>query len=32
VLEIEDGKIVELTFFLDTARVFPHFGLPLQYG
>jgi RNA polymerase sigma-70 factor (ECF subfamily) len=32
VLEIEGGKIVELTFFLDTARVFPHFGLPLQYG
>jgi RNA polymerase sigma-70 factor (ECF subfamily) len=32
VLEIEDGKIVELTFFLDTERVFPLFGLPLQYG
>jgi RNA polymerase sigma-70 factor, ECF subfamily len=31
VLEIEDGKIVELTFFLDTARVFPLFGLPLEY-
>jgi len=30
VLEIEDGKIVELTFFLDTERVFPLFGLPLQ--
>jgi RNA polymerase sigma-70 factor, ECF subfamily len=28
VLEIEDGWIVELTFFLDTARVFPLFGLP----
>jgi RNA polymerase sigma-70 factor (ECF subfamily) len=28
VLEIEDGKIVELTFFLDTERVFPLFGLP----
>jgi RNA polymerase sigma-70 factor, ECF subfamily len=28
VLEIEDGKIVELTFFLDTERVFPVFGLP----
>jgi RNA polymerase sigma-70 factor, ECF subfamily len=28
VLEIEDGKIVELTFFLDTDRVFPLFGLP----
>jgi RNA polymerase sigma-70 factor, ECF subfamily len=31
VLEIEDGKIVELTFFLDTERVFPLFGLPLEY-
>jgi RNA polymerase sigma-70 factor (ECF subfamily) len=31
VLEIENGKIVELTFFLDTARVFPLFGLPLEY-
>jgi RNA polymerase sigma-70 factor (ECF subfamily) len=30
VLEIEDGKIVEFTFFLDTERVFPLFGLPLQ--
>jgi RNA polymerase sigma-70 factor (ECF subfamily) len=30
VLEIEDGKIVELTFFLDTKRVFPLFGLPLD--
>jgi RNA polymerase sigma-70 factor (ECF subfamily) len=30
VLEIEDGQIVELTFFLDTARVFPLFGLPLE--
>ncbi len=28
VLEIEDGKIVELTFFLDTDRLFPLFGLP----
>ena len=28
VLELEDGKIVELTFFLDTDRVFPLFGLP----
>jgi RNA polymerase sigma-70 factor (ECF subfamily) len=32
VLEIEDGKIVEFTFFLDTARVFPLFGLPLEYS
>ena len=30
VLEIAHGKIVELTFFLDTERVFPLFGLPLQ--
>jgi RNA polymerase sigma-70 factor (ECF subfamily) len=29
VLEIEDGRIVELTFFLDTERLFPLFGLPL---
>jgi len=28
VLEIEDGRIVELTFFLDTERMFPLFGLP----
>ena len=31
VLEIENGKIVEFTFFLATARVFPLFGLPLQF-
>jgi RNA polymerase sigma-70 factor (ECF subfamily) len=31
VVEIEDGRIAELTFFLDTARVFPLFGLPLRY-
>ena len=30
VLEIEDGKIKELTFFLDTEHVFPLFGLPLE--
>ena len=30
VLEIEDGKIVELTFFLDVETHFPRFGLPLQ--
>jgi RNA polymerase sigma-70 factor (ECF subfamily) len=30
VLEVEDGRIVELTFFLDTERVFPLFGLPLR--
>jgi ketosteroid isomerase-like protein len=32
VLEIEDGRIVELTFFLDTETVFPLFGLPLEYA
>jgi RNA polymerase sigma-70 factor, ECF subfamily len=31
VLEIEAGKIVGLTFFLDTATIFPRFGLPLRY-
>ena len=30
VLELEDGRIVEFTFFLDTATLFPLFGLPLQ--
>jgi RNA polymerase sigma-70 factor, ECF subfamily len=30
VLEIADGRIVEFTFFLDTERVFPLFGLPLR--
>jgi RNA polymerase sigma-70 factor (ECF subfamily) len=28
VLEIRDGRIVELTFFLATATLFPLFGLP----
>jgi len=28
VLEIQDGRIVELTFFLDTKALFPLFGLP----
>ncbi|HVM16989.1 MAG TPA: sigma-70 family RNA polymerase sigma factor [Gaiellaceae bacterium] len=32
VLEVEDGKIVELTFFLDTATLFPRFGLPPRLG
>jgi RNA polymerase sigma-70 factor (ECF subfamily) len=32
VLEIVDGKIVGLTFFLDTERIFPLFGLPLEYS
>jgi RNA polymerase sigma-70 factor, ECF subfamily len=26
--EVSDGRIVELTFFLDTAHLFPLFGLP----
>jgi RNA polymerase sigma-70 factor (ECF subfamily) len=30
VLEIAGGRIVEFTFFLDTARVFPLFGLPMR--
>jgi RNA polymerase sigma-70 factor (ECF subfamily) len=30
VLEIEDGRIVEFTFFLDTATVFPLFRLPAR--
>jgi RNA polymerase sigma-70 factor, ECF subfamily len=28
VVELEEGRIAELTFFLDTERVFPLFGLP----
>ncbi len=28
VLEVEDGRIKELTFFLDTEHLFPLFGLP----
>jgi RNA polymerase sigma-70 factor (ECF subfamily) len=28
VLELADGRIVEFTFFLDTERLFPLFGLP----
>jgi RNA polymerase sigma-70 factor, ECF subfamily len=31
VLEIADGRIVGLTFFLDTERLFPLFGLPLEF-
>jgi RNA polymerase sigma-70 factor (ECF subfamily) len=31
VLEIENGRIVELTFFLETEKLFPHFGLPLEF-
>ncbi|CAA9502538.1 MAG: RNA polymerase sigma factor [uncultured Solirubrobacteraceae bacterium] len=30
VLEIADGQVVEITFFLDTNRLFPYFGLPLR--
>jgi RNA polymerase sigma-70 factor (ECF subfamily) len=30
VLELADDGLAELTFFLDTARLFPLFGLPLQ--
>ena len=32
VIEVRDGKIGELTFFLDTERVFPLFGLPLTFA
>ncbi|HEY4347928.1 MAG TPA: sigma-70 family RNA polymerase sigma factor [Gaiellaceae bacterium] len=31
VIELSNGKIEELTFFLDTKRLFPLFGLPLEY-
>jgi RNA polymerase sigma-70 factor, ECF subfamily len=30
VLELSKGRIVEFTFFLDTATLFPLFGLPLH--
>jgi RNA polymerase sigma-70 factor (ECF subfamily) len=30
VLELANGKIVEFSFFLDTATLFPLFGLPLR--
>jgi RNA polymerase sigma-70 factor, ECF subfamily len=30
VIEIDGGQIVELTFFLDTERLFPLFGLPAR--
>ena len=32
VVELSRGRIVEFTFFLDTERVFPLFGLPLRLG
>ena len=28
VIELKDGRVGELTFFLDTERLFPLFGLP----
>jgi RNA polymerase sigma-70 factor (ECF subfamily) len=28
VLDVSDGKLVNFTFFLDTAAIFPRFGLP----
>jgi RNA polymerase sigma-70 factor (ECF subfamily) len=31
VLEISDGEITGISFFLDTANLFPLFGLPLTY-
>ena len=31
VLEMSDGKITGICFFLDTARLFPLFGLPLRF-
>jgi RNA polymerase sigma-70 factor, ECF subfamily len=31
VLEVRDGKIVELTFFLSTDTLFPLFGVPLGF-
>ncbi len=32
VVEIENGRFVEFTFFLDVERLFPRFGLPLDYA
>jgi RNA polymerase sigma-70 factor, ECF subfamily len=32
VLEIEDGRIVEFTFFLEVEKLFPRFGLPLLFS
>jgi RNA polymerase sigma-70 factor (ECF subfamily) len=31
VLDVAGGKVVGFTFFLDTKRLFPLFGLPLEY-
>lgn len=30
VVEVAGGRLAEMTFFLDTARLFPLFGLPLR--
>ena len=30
ILDIVDGELVELSFFLDTETLFPLFGLPLH--
>jgi hypothetical protein len=30
VLELADDGLAELTFFLDTERIFPLFGLPAR--
>jgi RNA polymerase sigma-70 factor, ECF subfamily len=30
VLELSEGRIAELTFFLDTETLFPLFGLPAR--
>ena len=32
VVELEDGRIGELTFFLDTQTLFPLFDLPLEFS
>jgi RNA polymerase sigma-70 factor, ECF subfamily len=32
VVEIADGKVVEMTFFLGTEKLFPLFGLPARLG
>jgi RNA polymerase sigma-70 factor, ECF subfamily len=31
VVEVRNGKVAQMTFFLDTATVFPLFGLPLEF-
>lgn len=31
VVEVKEGRISELTFFLDTQRLFPLFGVPLTF-